>query len=658
MKKLLVLILILITSFLPLTSQIIHSSEKKFTLDNYLEYFPASTSLSKYTPTTDYVCILPTNENNKDLQSTVNEFYRNQYINHFPTVPYQISRVISDKQALQEDLSNINIYAFGTVNGNLWISKFLEQTKDFPIKITADSIVAEKTFKSNNYIVTALWYNPGNFKHSVFLFVPQSLESYQGVKNFIQLPQYSIWQNGKQIFSYHSYIFKDNKWFFSPIRDTLLDLRDEKVQDLNRLEKIDPHYYRFPDQDQINTCKINNDDVTFDTVRIFDTNNDFSKLSDMEWLKPIAKNNKIIALGEMHHLKFNVYLLKRILFAINTFDYYPTLIWELPYSFTGYFNYYLTLADDNKANAYRDSVLIKIFKPGIPTIEAIRNWNKQHKDKLIQVGFSDLEHNVGVTIHLILNPYLKKIGSLPIPVIGNDGENIELYLKTGEKLIEQAKRQNIIGEFPFQTPEYMGNVFENFKTTVEIILDSKNNGDFTQRYQVMIHNLTDEKFLGKRIINGKTLFFGGFEHFRTLADSSNKKALTTEGYYLAHKFEATRGRVYSILMKTLAFSIEDSIQIIDPKLGFKIETDLIMLYKKKKIKINEPVLANDFSQVEKFILSVSNKLPNYSIRIQKINVDKILSKLEGFPRWREYYFDKGFQDFNTTIIIPFSPIGY
>lgn len=657
MKKHFTLLLTLIVLVILLTSQKQLNTNTKFTEDSYLKFFPLGTGLARYTPTTDFVCILPTNEDNKELQSEVNEFYINSYIKSFPTIPNQIGRVITDKEALREDLSNINICAFGTVNGNLWISNFLKKVKDFPIKITSDSIIAEKTFKGNDYTVTALWYNPSNFKHSVFLFVPQKLESTKNIRSIIGLPQYSIWQGGRQINSYHSYIFKNNQWHFSPKRDSLLDLRDAKSTNQNLLERISRGYYRYPGLDLISDCKINNDDIRFDTLKIYDSNGNYINLADAEWLKPIAKNSKIVAIGESHHLKYNDVLLKRILFALNSYDYYPTLICELPYSYTGYFNYFLTLEDDRSAYAYRDSILTKIHKPAIPTIEAIRNWNKLNKNKLIQVGFSDLEHNVGVTIHRILNPYFNKIDSQSIPTIGKDGENIELYLEIGEKLIEQAKEQNIIGDFPFQTPEYMASAFENFKVTVKIILDPKYSTDFTDRYQAIIHNVTDEQFLGKRIIDGKSVFFGGYEHFRTLADSTNKKALTTEGYFLANKFEPTKGKVYSINMKPMAYSIEDSIQIIEPRLGFTMETELIKLYKERKIKLKEPVLVMPINELDKFVFGLSYEFPNYSFRIQKINLGKILSRLEGYPRYWEYILDKDLLDYNTSIFIPFSPVG-
>src|SRR5512133_3432833 len=118
----------------------------------------------------------------------------------------------------------------------------------------------------------------------------------------------------------------------------------------------------------------------------------------MDWLRPILKDNKILAVGESHHLKFNSYILRRILFAANTFDYYPTLVLELPYSYMGYFNHYLDIEDDQLASAYCDSVLTKMHKKSIPTLLAIRSWNKLHKDKRIEVVCSDIEHSFWFTV--------------------------------------------------------------------------------------------------------------------------------------------------------------------------------------------------------------------------------------------------------------------
>ena len=111
---------------------------------------------------------MTTNEINDTLQDKANLFYQNKILKHlaFPSIKY---RLIYDTTALKEDLSNVNIWAFVTMKGNLWTSKFLEKAKDFPIKITDTSIVAKYIYKGKNQILSAIWYNPDNCKHAVAL---------------------------------------------------------------------------------------------------------------------------------------------------------------------------------------------------------------------------------------------------------------------------------------------------------------------------------------------------------------------------------------------------------------------------------------------------------------------------------------------------------
>jgi hypothetical protein len=235
--------------------------------------------------------------------------------------------------------------------------------------------------------------------------------------------------------------------------------------------------------------------------------------------------------------------------------------------------------------------------------------------------------------------------------------DLKSYIEEAGRLLDKAKKRNLIGEFPFQTPEYMENVFSNLVSTINIKLDPKNNNDFTERYKVIIHNVTDNAFLGKFVSEEKSLFYGGFEHFRILNDGSNPRAVSTEGYYLAHSFEPTKGKVYSINLRTSAISIEDSIQRIDPRLDFKTETDRIELYKEGKIKLNEPILEFEHSELDKYIYLLAYKFPGYAMRIQRIDLNRILNKYEGFTRFMEYFYIKDLLDYNTNIVIPFSPVG-
>jgi len=638
-----------------LNSQDVQESSKTLTQEQYIQYFPIETQIAQFVPTTDYVCILPSNESDSALQNEVNRFYKNSFINYLPTVPNQISRVIMDKQALNEDLSNINIYTFGTIKGNLWTASFLKKAKDFPIIITDDSIVAEKTYRGSNLILTALWYNPENFKHSVFLYVPQNLECAKNFKK-VNLFQYSIWQSGEQIFGLHYFTLRKNQWNFSNKQDTLLNFRDVNHAYTNPFTEIERFVFRYPNLEQLGNCKIDEKDINIDTIGISDINDEFGNISDMEWLHSIAGNYNIVAIGESHHLKLNNFIFRRILFAVNSFDYFPTLVLELPYSYTGYINYYLKIEDDIKAQEFCDTVLSKINKAGIPTFREIRYWNKLHKDKIISVGCSDLEQNLGLSINYILNSYFKKIVPATNLIVNKD--NIFIYLDSCQRYIDTAKKLNLTGDYPFQTPEYMASVFENLKSSVPIKLDTKNFYDHSERFKIMIRNVTDDRFLGNQVANYKCIFFGGSQHFRILNKGDDKDAINTEGYYLANSFKPTMGKMYAINLHTKAISIEDSIQRINPNLNFTQETDLIRLYKERKINLNEPVIMGfPFSEFDKYIYLLSYKYPNNAIRIKEFNVDSVINKLEGFSRFMEYIYSKTLQDYNANIIIPYSPVG-
>lgn len=627
---------------------------KTISQEAYKKYFPIETQIALFVPTTDFVCILPTNERDAAIQKEVNEFYKQTFIKNFPVIPNQISRVITDKEALHEDLSKINVHAFGTIDGNLWIKQFMEKAKDFPIKISKDSIVAEKTYRGNDCVITALWHNLDNPKYSVSLYIPQTLECAKSAANRNSL-QYTIWQKGEKVIDSY-YQLRNHHWHFSEVKDTMLTFRDVNHLMKNNLEKINQFYSRFPTLEKLNTCLINESDIPFDKIKIAEINKDFSNIKDLEWLRPIANNYKIIAVGESHHLVYNKLLLERILFAANTYDYFPLLVLELPYSYAGYFNYYLSLDDDKTAKIFSDSVLTKIHKPGTDMLALIRNWNREHPKKKIQIACSDLEHDFPKTIKLILNPYLKKINpeaDLRIKVIGD----LNSYLDRAEQILEIGKKQNTTGEYSFETPKYMENVLENLKSSIPIKIDPKKFSDHTERFKVMIRNVTDKRFMGEEVTNKKCLFYGGSDHFKILNEENVKQGKITEGYYLSHNFEATKGKIYTIYLNTLAMSIEDSIPRIDPRLRFTNETNLIDLFKNGKIKLKEPVAGFFAFESDKYIYKLSYKYSGYSFRINNFKLEEILSRYEGFDRFSLFMDLNRLSDFNTNIMIPYSPVG-
>ncbi|HET6555691.1 MAG TPA: hypothetical protein VFG54_00160 [Prolixibacteraceae bacterium] len=652
MRNILLLIL-LIAGIISAKSQTNDQGFIALTQEEYKQYFPIETQIAMFVPTTDFVCILPTNEKDTALQNEVNEFYKQTFIKNFPTIPNQVARVITDKEALKEDLSQLNIHAFGTVKGNLWISQFMKNAKDFPVKITSDSVIADSTYLGNDYMVTALWVNPANYKHSLTLYIPQHLQCAKSAYRNNSF-QYTIWQKGEKVKDSY-YHLRDGRWQFADQKDSMLVFRDVNHLRENNLEVIDRHRYRFPTEKQLSACPIDVNDILFEPIKIAELNKDFSNIPEMEWLKPVAEKNKIVAIGESHHLRYNKYLVKDILFSLNKFDCYPLLVLELNYSYAGYFNYYLSLDNDLEARLFCDSVLTKIHKPDLPLMVDIRNWNKLHPEKKIRIGCSDLEQDFMKTIKLTLNPYFIKTDP-KADISYTVKDSLNGYLKRAKVLIELAKKQHTMGDYSFQTPLYMESVYENLVSTIPIKIDRKNFMDHTQRFQVMIRNVTDERFLGKQVAEGKSVFYGGFDHFHIMdVEDNNRK--NTEGYFLAHSFEPTKDKVYTIRLNTLAISIEDSVQRINPNLRFTAETDLINLYKAGKIKLKEPVIGPFTNDFDRYFYKLSYKYPGYAMRIKSIRFEDIVKKYTGFERFMLYQHSKIYAEFSTNIIIPYSPIG-
>lgn len=192
---------------------------------------------------------------------------------------------------------------------------------------------------------------------------------------------------------------------------TLFQYQESQKLDSSHFIIIENNFYKYPDYEHVINCPITQSEIPIDTIKLLDNKCNFKYISDFNWIKNIAKQNKIIALGEQHHLKQNKDFHRRLVFALNTFDSYPILIYELPFSYAAYFNYYLNTFDDEKAIIFRTNILTKLFPTIIGTLDCFREWNKQNPTKRLEIGCSDLEHDFTRTYQFILEPYLKLIDS-------------------------------------------------------------------------------------------------------------------------------------------------------------------------------------------------------------------------------------------------------
>jgi len=307
----------------------------------------------------------------------------------------------------------------------------------------------------------------------------------------------------------------------------------------------------YPHKDSID-CIFTDNLVEVSPLNFKDINNDFSNIADLNWIKTIAKDKKVILLGESHYFQYIANLRNRILFALNTYYYYPLLVLEQPYSKTPFVNHYLMIENDIKAKEFINDVYYLITDEAeYSLLQHIRRWNKTHPPKPIHIGYSDVEHDWRTTITKILVPYFKLIDNKFSYNDLGEFENVKNLFPTLDSLIVIAKAKNLIGSYKFITSDYIKNVISNLKS----LYYSRVYNDRFYRQKAIIRNLTSPDYLGKFLTNEKVLIHAGYRHAPThfpLPDGGN---FFREGSYLTYDYEPTKGKTYSIMIDALSYSL-------------------------------------------------------------------------------------------------------
>jgi hypothetical protein len=261
-----------------LLSQSKSQDYKTITQAQYEDHFPIDIEDASSLPTNDVVYILPSNEKDSAKQAEINIFYKDTLIAYYNSLPSQKSRIVTDIQALNIDLTDVNICAFGTCEGNLWTKKFLQRAIDFPIKIYPDSIVTDSVYKGNQYIVNAAWYNPDNYKHSVVIYTPQSIDNARDTL-FWRISQYSIFQNNKLMHGSFAYHLKNGKWLFAKSRDSKLKRGKEHDSAFIQYAPIGNDYSKYPTLEQVRSCLLTEKALPIDAIKLSASDNESTDFS-------------------------------------------------------------------------------------------------------------------------------------------------------------------------------------------------------------------------------------------------------------------------------------------------------------------------------------------------------------------------------------------
>lgn len=331
--------------------------------------------------------------------------------------------------------------------------------------------------------------------------------------------------------------------------------------------------YPYPSEEEVNDSIFSSDGFVVEPLGADDIKQDFSNIEDLTWLEPIAKEHRVVLVGENHYYQYTQHLRNRILFALNTFDSYSTLILERQYSKTPFLNHYLSLPDEEEARQFLQQIHEFFLDTSeVQLLHHLRRWNRMHPDKKIRVGCSDIEHDYSLTFQQILRPYclhlkrlyvmngehfpgcvtfvFHKLEQLFKTRSIHSSEDLNMAFQPLENVLILAKKRGFVGEYPFLTPEYIETVIENLKSTY----GAKNFDFHTYRQQAIIRNLTDVRYLGNPFSTGKVMIHGGGHHTPTHYPYPEGQNFLREGSYLTYEFPLTKGRTYSLEIKGFAFS--------------------------------------------------------------------------------------------------------
>jgi hypothetical protein len=159
------------------------------------------------------VLIVPTNESGKAVQSKIQD-----YVKAIRDRFYKDRPILTDEEALKQDLSSNAIVVYGTTEGNLWLAKHFTE---LPVQIESDRIVADEVYSGDDLRFITSWPNPGNPAKGLRIYTAQRAEDVVGINSVFHGPTDYVVAKGEEILRAAYYHKQDGQWTFPTADDTL-----------------------------------------------------------------------------------------------------------------------------------------------------------------------------------------------------------------------------------------------------------------------------------------------------------------------------------------------------------------------------------------------------------------------------------------------------
>jgi len=170
-------------------------SEQKLGDDFFQTVFTGPINSAYYDAATmDIAFIIPTQEKDSTIQEEIYTYVKKLRDRFFPS-----AEIIKDVDALDRELGNYFILAYGTMEGNLWLKHYKET---FPFRLETDKIIANSTYQGTAQILISAMPNPQNYKNPLLIYTAQEAKDIININNTFHGPtDYVITKAGEEIYS-------------------------------------------------------------------------------------------------------------------------------------------------------------------------------------------------------------------------------------------------------------------------------------------------------------------------------------------------------------------------------------------------------------------------------------------------------------------------
>ncbi len=273
------------------------------------------------------------------------------------------------------------------------------------------------------------------------------------------------------------------------------------------------------------------------------------------WLSGFVKGQEVLFIGESHWNAGINSLFNRIVRELLAGGRLRAVFLEINYSFSGYYNHYISEASDEKAHLFLKSTLhpMVAWESVVDLLEVLRTWNRDHPGRQVRIACLDMEWYPEIVLDKIIVPYFRRVDSgFSLPAFNTlRSKGWKEERDRIDSLLAAAREKGIKGGHPFLTPAYMERVMTSFWDM------AAHDNSMGNRQRTIIRNVAE--FSGDLLGDGLVLFKGGGYH--AVKRRIDGEDFYREAAYLDQVHRSTRGKVKTLMLNGLAFSLEETVGV-------------------------------------------------------------------------------------------------